>query len=125
MWWWMAWVAWAQEAPLVCPPAPTQAVMQTAAEVERAYLHLDKSAYDVARFRLERFIECIDEPLALDAVIQLHRARALMAYVDEELEASKRSVVFWPMCRDRSTSPSDSMIPMLATAAAHEAGWPA
>lgn len=92
-WWLLSLVASAQEHALICPPDPITAVMQTAAEVERGYLHLDKAAYDDARVRLQAFSSCIDAPLPHDAVIQLHRAHALMSYVDEDLEASKRSVV--------------------------------
>lgn len=80
-----------EEGEVVCPDDPRRALVDAAAGVQDAYGDLDPQAFDVARSRMDRLYSCVTGPLSLQDSLALHRARALIAYVDEDLEASKRS----------------------------------
>lgn len=92
MWWWVLGAALAGESPAVhCPTLAREAVVSAAVEVERSWLDVDQPAFDVARNRLGRLTGCVDQELALEDAVLLHRARALIAVVDGDLDAARRS----------------------------------
>ncbi len=104
--WWIA-VALAQDVRVVCPPDSVTALVQAAVDVEQAYLHLDGQTYDLSRDRLQRLLPCVDAPLSTAEVVTLHRAFSLTAYVEENLEASKRSMAALHTLQPDWSIPSD------------------
>lgn len=85
-------LALADDAPDVdCPVEARVDVLAAASDLEQAWLSLDGPGFDVARNRMSRLMPCTEAPFdAADAAL-LHRARALVAFVDGDMEASQRS----------------------------------
>ncbi|MCB9664070.1 MAG: hypothetical protein H6732_08140 [Alphaproteobacteria bacterium] len=94
MWTLLLWTGLAlggEDAELVCPKEPRARLVEAAEAVEAAWLGLDLSGFDVARNRLGRLTLCVDSPLEVGDALVLHRARALVALVDRDPDAARRS----------------------------------
>ena len=84
-------LAQAQDPSRVCPAAPVEATVRAAEAVEDAFYGLDDHAFGLARARLEGLLPCVDRSLSAEESARVHRAKALRAFVADELDASRRS----------------------------------
>ncbi|MEM6928513.1 MAG: hypothetical protein AAF602_16375 [Myxococcota bacterium] len=84
-------VLWALVAHATCPDAPAREVVAGSREVLQSFDAADSDQLDRARMRLQRALPCLDAPLDGPALRALHRAMALVAYVDRDREASSRA----------------------------------
>lgn len=84
--------ALAGELERVCPPEPTQAVVDTARRVEQSWFDLDDATFSMARHQLVALLPCVDQALTVEQSVQLHRAEAISAFVDGEMDAARRSL---------------------------------
>jgi hypothetical protein len=78
-------------ADVICPDDRRTAFVQAAVGVEQAWLGLDGPGFEVHRNRLGRFVACVDVPLTAADALLLHRARALVAFVDGDTEGARRA----------------------------------
>ena len=91
MWTWST-VALAGQSPEVkCPQDGKAEVIKAAAAVEQSFYSLDQSGFDIARNQLGKLMVCVDTSITVADAIALHRARALTAFVDDDIEASRRA----------------------------------
>lgn len=91
LWVWST-LAMAGTGPAVkCPEDGKAEVVKAAAAVERAFYELDQPGFDIARNRLGKLMGCVDTSITVADAIALHRARALTAFVDDDIEGSRRA----------------------------------
>lgn len=102
-------LALATEPDVVCPEHARHELILEAGIVELAFFRSDVDAFDAARRAMGQLMLCIDEPLMADDVAQLHRARAIIAYVEEDLEASKRAFAALHALKPEWTLPQDQL----------------
>lgn len=88
---WLTWIAVAL-AGAPCPSTPA-ALVAVAEEVERAWTEADGPAFEAASARLDVEVGCVDAVVGADEAAVVHRARALAAFVQGDVEASRRAFV--------------------------------
>ncbi len=76
---------------IVCPDNSLDAVLAAAMEVERSFLELDDARFDLARHRMGSLMVCVETPMRPEDAVQLHRARAFVAFADKDLDATERA----------------------------------
>ena len=88
----LGWIALALAADpvVVCPPDAAHTAVLAAREVEVAWRALDAASLEAARARLARHLPCAERLLEPVEAAYVHRARALLAYVESDAEASRR-----------------------------------
>ena len=111
LWTWIGLAALAAEpvADVMCPEDPRRAIVGESEQVEISFFRADTDAFSASRRRLGQLMLCVQEPLALPDVIQLHRARAIIAYVEEDLEASRRAFSALHALQPDWSLPSDQL----------------
>ncbi len=111
--WTLAWLAlaWSQEAEVVCPPDAAEVVVSSAQEVETAWYGLDEAAFAAARERMTQGLSCVQVALDVPQALALHRARAIAAFVDGDMDAAKRSLATLRTLDPAWTPPADKIPP--------------
>jgi len=94
-----------------CADDSVAEVMNRVVSLERAYLELREDAFDREHEALIAAVECLDQGLTLEQVVAVHEAKALAAFVDGELAASRKS---WAAVKQLSPSyaPDESLLPL-------------
>lgn len=89
--WWVASPAWAGTAEVSCPEQARRTAVEAAEQVERAFVELDETGFDIARNQLGLLMSCVETAVTVRDALAFHRARGIVAFVDEDLEAARRS----------------------------------
>ncbi len=93
-----------------CPEDPDGVVVTATASVEVAFVHVDDEAFGVAAEQLRRALPCSQQAYDREAALFLHRAYALMSFVDGDRTQTQRS--FRALRRlDPSWVPPEALIP--------------
>lgn len=111
--WTVAWVAlaWSQERVVSCPPDAAEVVLASAEEVANAWYGLDEAAFGAARSRMADGLPCVQVALDVPQTVTLHRARAITAFVDGDMDAAKRSFAALRTLDPSWTPPADRVPP--------------
>jgi len=106
MWWLVtAAISWAE-----CPGDSLQSAVQSAGELELAYVNLDEAGFDATSARVREAIPCIRAELSSPDAFSLHRALGLVAFVEGDDSGSRKS---WAAVRSLRPGwqPADSLMP--------------
>jgi hypothetical protein len=111
--WTLAWLAlaWSQEAEVVCPPDAAQAVVVSAEALTTAWYSLDEGGFEAARGAMTQGVGCVQVALDVPQAVALHRARAIAAFVDGDMDAAKRSFAALRTLDPAWTPPADKVPP--------------
>lgn len=105
----MLWL-WTALAMAACPEDPDGVVVTSTAAVEVAFVHVDDEAFGVAARQLREALPCSAQTYDREAALFLHRAYALMSFVDGDRSQTQRS--FRALRRlDPSWIPPEALIP--------------
>lgn len=105
----MLWL-WTSLAMAACPDDPDDAVNAATAAVEVAFVQVDDDAFGAAADRLREALPCSEQTYDREAALFLHRAHALMSFVDGDRSQTQRS--FRALRRlDPSWVPPEALIP--------------
>lgn len=110
--WTLAWLAlaWSQEAEVGCPPDAAALVVASAEQVADAWYALDEAGFAAARERMDD-VSCVQEALTVDQAVALHRAHAIEAFVDGDMDAARRSFAALRTLAPSWTPPADQVPP--------------
>jgi len=86
MWVWLLASVWA-----ACPDAPDDVVRTATGAVEVAFVEVDEARFAQAAESLREALPCSTEPIDRQSALFLHRAWALMRFVDGDRAAAQRS----------------------------------
>ncbi len=93
-----------------CPEDPDAVVVTATAAVEVAFVHVDDEAFGLAAEQLRQALPCSEQTYDREAALFLHRAYALMSFVDGDRTQTQRS--FRALRRlDPSWVPPEALIP--------------
>ena len=95
----------------VCPSEPAAAVVSAARGVQAAWLALDAAAFALARHEVSALLPCVDRPLGVDEAVALHVASGLVAFSDEDIEATRRSFAAVHALQPGWSLPGDVLAP--------------
>ena len=93
-----------------CPEHPDAVVRESTGAVEIAFVEVNDDAFAEAASSLRAALPCATEPFDPDTVLWVHRAWALMRFVDGDRSASQRSFVAIRRL-DPSWQPPNTLIP--------------
>ncbi len=104
------WVALFALAMADCPSEADVAALMAATDIERAFIDVDEDMLADARVTLTAALPCIDGALTLAESVSLHRAHGLLAFMDGDAAASRRS---WSAVRrlEPGWRPSEALAP--------------
>lgn len=111
--WSLAWVAlaWSQERVVSCPPDAAQVVIASADELTSAWYNLDEATFGAARSRMADQLPCVQDALDVPQAVALHRAKAILAFVDGDMDSAKRSFAALRTLEPSWTPPADRIPP--------------
>jgi hypothetical protein len=99
------------EAALVCPPQPAAAVTQAARAAQASWLALDTAAFALARHQVTALLPCVERAMTVDEAVAVHVASGLIAFSDEDVEATRRSFAAVHALQPGWTLPGDALPP--------------
>lgn len=107
---WLA-LAWSQEAGVVCAPDAADTAVAAAERVAQAWYALDEDEFAAARDRMVTSSPCVAVPLDAAQAVTLHRAHAIAAFADGDMDAARRSLRALRMLEPAWTPPADKVPP--------------